>query len=686
MDTPLRGAVRVSVARSAAALEAASTPELLVASEQELRELDSPYAAAFILSALADAPEYPRSAAQRLVRYLLESREPSGLWRPWTASPPLEGTGTSARALLALERWKVKEVDAGRALEGLLTTARPEGEDLMASVDVLALATHLGQEPRELAATVAARLEAQGLEAYSRQPFISSPFAFAHALGHWLRYHEDAQALRRLVWRECTRRRDAAMRNALDCALTLSTLLLLGPARGEPAWEQRLDDMVSLLLREQSDIGLWPALPLFTDASGQVYGSPQLTTAACLEALSHYMRRWEAALPGSASAEEPASTLARGHRAAASRKQRELLAPPRLGTWGDTLDALEGMVPPALVSPEAMATIRSIARWLPAALTDGFGIECRLAEHAPRADVFFWINSDSRGRDILAGEEPRSELREELLREPLWRSIREFSRQWADPGSPLYQGVDSFWLEFDVGAQPPALPLPVLFFCPEEVPVPEEPTGARQARKRHQALSTEALRALGGGTLSGETLRNVGACIEALPPGSQPFAIGVMRSRRMDTVRFCAKDIPAQGLLAYLTAVGWKGPRAELEALLDWLARHVDRFVLDFDVGGEVLPSVGLECSFQGRKQPAAEPRWATLLEELVRRGLCLSEKRDALLAWPGLSSCVEQGGGEVRDSRFDRRLSHLKLSLKPELEAKGYLGAWRYFEAKRAS
>src|SRR6185503_8621243 len=128
MDTPLRGAVRTALERGAAALEAASTPELLVASEEEMRQVDSPYVAAFILSALANLPVLPQRAAQPLVRYLLESREPSGLWRLWASSPELPpSTSASARALLALELWKVKEVSAVSTLEALLATSRPDG-------------------------------------------------------------------------------------------------------------------------------------------------------------------------------------------------------------------------------------------------------------------------------------------------------------------------------------------------------------------------------------------------------------------------------------------------------------------------------------------------------------------------------------------------------------------------------
>ncbi|NMO14640.1 hypothetical protein HPC49_14935 [Pyxidicoccus fallax] len=695
MEKPTPGAIHEALERAVAALEAAATPELLIASAAELRPVASPYAAALVLSSLAADTRRLERAARPFLRYLLETREPSGLWRLWTPSPEQPpGTSASARASLSLALWGVAEADPAATLRALLATAHPDGglgtwaeparadaEDLLASVDVLALASAGGHALPALTARVGSWVEMHGLEGRPRQPFTVSPFALAHALTTWLRT-DDTLVLRRIVWRDCAQRRRTALKDAYDCALALSTVLTLGPPRGEPSWEERVEEMVARILQAQSDVGLWPALALMTDAHGRVYGSLQVTTAACIEALTRYTQwREGTGLPGK---QEPAPLPPRGWRAATARKARSVQDAFRPGTWSDTLAALHALVPPTLLSTEAMERVRDIARWLPSELTHGFGLECRLAEVAPRADVFFWLNSDSYGPYILAGEDPKVSMPEALRHEPLWRSIFDFSRQWTDPGSLLHQGVDSFWLEFDVGDAPAEPPVPVIFFCHEERPIPEDTAGARACRQRHQDIATAALHTLSDGGLSPETLHNVRACIEALPPGSQPFALGVLRSRRLDTVRFCAKDIPAEGMLDYLASVGWSGPRAELQELLGWLAGHVDRFVLDFDVGAHVLPTVGLECSFHGRRQPSAEPRWAVLLEELVRRGLCQHDKRDALLAWPGQSPCVEHLEGAVRESRFDRRLSHLKLSLKPELEAKGYFGAWRYLEMSR--
>ncbi len=109
------------------------------------------------------------------------------------------------------------------------------------------------------------------------------------------------------------------------------------------------------------------------------------------------------------------------------------------------------------------------------------------------------------------------------------------------------------------------------------------------------------------------------------------------------------------------------------------LFNGVERLHLSFDVIEEILPRVGLEGSFPC--QPRREPRWASLFEGLVRRGLCSPAKRDALLAWTGYDTfwtapdrwpvaALGPGGACLR------LLSHVKVVCGPDRdpEAKAYL------------
>jgi hypothetical protein len=126
-----------------------------------------------------------------------------------------------------------------------------------------------------------------------------------------------------------------------------------------------------------------------------------------------------------------------------------------------------------------------------------------------------------------------------------------------------------------------------------------------------------------------------------------------------------------------------------LRRVLDPLARSVDRVMLDIDVGETVGTKIGLECYFEGNRQPGREPRWGAFLDSLVLQDLCRADKREALLAYPGyidqnapgvpwpaalLRTSQLLGGRSL--STLVRSLHQVKFVYRPDgpLEANAYL------------
>src|ERR1051326_8497721 len=76
--------------------------------------------------------------------------------------------------------------------------------------------------------------------------------------------------------------------------------------------------------------------------------------------------------------------------------------PAGANTIGDYLDAAAApYLPVGLVSPEALANIRGIAKVLPGALTDFFGFECPLGTDEATADFLACARSSEGARDVL---------------------------------------------------------------------------------------------------------------------------------------------------------------------------------------------------------------------------------------------------------------------------------------------
>jgi hypothetical protein len=363
----------------------------------------------------------------------------------------------------------------------------------------------------------------------------------------------------------------------------------------------------------------------------------------------------------------------------------------KTSSFEEYLRPVAASVPPELISPSAFSNINSVARVLPATLAyNTLGFECRLGEKAPRAD-FSVLARASCGRSSLAGLHPTSTLPARLMTDPIWRRVDDFAVRWADPSFPLYRAVDNVWLEFDVDGVAPAIPIPSVFFG-------LQPSGQESARgvayepnlDGYITTIETVIQLLSGNELAPRKLEMLSDCFRALSSSEHVFQVGLMLSRGAEAVRLCINNLRSvEHTVEYLARVGWPCSESDVLGVLEPLARLVDHVYLDIDVGETVHHKIGLECYFDGNRQPRTEPRWGVFLDSLVREGLCTTDKRDALLAYPGYVDENAEGiswpralrrasqllGGRSL-STFIRSLHHVKIVYQPGegLEAKAYL------------
>jgi hypothetical protein len=634
----------------------------------------SPLAAAAVLSALAALPSASTAeVVAARARYLVDALRPPGGW-PFDAQRADRWAidlDTTVCALAALSASAPGRGGPAPLLVALGRDAGGGGSDLGHAANVLHWSALLGLERPELAARVVRLLAARGLAAAgddaARYP---SPFVRAYLLARWLRLtraHGDLEA--RLADEIAASVRgllgEGPPDGALECAAALVSLFDLGAVSAavhplaERVWEQ------------QGQSGLWEAA-LYCVAGGTAFGSAEITSAICLEALYKYSRGGAALFR---------SSPARGRDGAGGRGRiRTALGGPRATSLDHMLAAVAPCLPPALVSGEALSDLRSTARGLPYAVAHGFGLECRLGEETARADLALLIQPGD-GREILAGRHAVVPPPGRFFEHAVWRRVRDFCGDWAEPDSAVHRHVEGLWLEFDVDGPPEAVPVPSVFLALRDRGTELSPG---ELSRVHHELARGALASLWGRPLPEGVAATLAECFRAVPAGADLFSMAVMLSRPWDVVRLGVKNVSAEGLLSYLSRVGWPGPRPLLERWLRELEPLVDRFFLDLDVGAEVLPTFGLECIL--RRPPTEEPRWRALLERLEREGLCRPDKRRGLLAWPGPFYAEETVDGDVWTSGFDLFLSHVKLGvgMSGRLEAKAYLGAWQSYSDRR--
>jgi hypothetical protein len=189
--------------------------------------------------------------------------------------------------------------------------------------------------------------------------------------------------------------------------------------------------------------------------------------------------------------------------------------------------------------------------------------------------------------------------------------------------------------------------------------------------------------------------RQILSCIQKIPRGASLFQVGTMLSRSTNDVRLYINKIHPRKIIPYLNALGWSDKNNEFQSLIADIERRAERFVLSYDVSNRGIgPRIGLECSFEENRYHE-ETRWEHLFNYLVEKGICLPEKRDALLRYPGMENPDDFSGWIMKplasvsrhlEDIFSRSLvryiSHIKIVYLPGhiVEAKAY-PAVRLFE-----
>ena len=337
------------------------------------------------------------------------------------------------------------------------------------------------------------------------------------------------------------------------------------------------------------------------------------------------------------------------------------------------LDALSNQISPALIDAAAWERLRHALRALPVDPGTGFGFELRLAEPAAGADFYAVL--------LPGGALARHYVRRGRLAAP--------GSMEAVMGERLATiDVDAPWcellgLEYDVASETPDAG-PGLF------------ARLRSDRARAGvsdtaiAVSSWLAGAVGWRLANGEREALGWAFDELAASGGLVCDVGIMPGRPGRTLKITSQPMEPARALTVLDRLQWQGPTGEVAAFLSAFSGLFRSLRLTFGIAtGGVSPRIGFEL-FQGEPGSISNPgvgEWAPCLARLCEDGLCLPQKMEGLLAWPGqdLVFCGRHTLG------LSTGLGHIKVSFENTphglgLEAKAYPGAaWIPFERVRS-
>jgi hypothetical protein len=354
-------------------------------------------------------------------------------------------------------------------------------------------------------------------------------------------------------------------------------------------------------------------------------------------------------------------------------------------SWADFLAPLCSLVPDALIGLHWLVRILDLVGRLPVEWAPLI-FECHLGEGNPRAD-FAVLVQQGRGRDLLAGLDPRWDFRGELVDDPVWQRVRAFARRWADPESALHSLMRDVWLEFDLDELSPRQPSPNVFLSPGFY------ASGGGHTLNYLSLLVPTFELLREQTLAAPILRMLERAFATLPAGAWVPWIAAMIARPTETIRLCISGLKPESVLDYVAALDWPGSRDELGALL---RRCADLFLSDtvvvvhLDLDTSLQPRIGLEGHLPEHGPSQARSQWDRILKHGVAQGWCTPAKRTGLLqfhgvaemlpafgAWPSPYPFVQPCPGESSHRHLlFRTINHIKFVHRPglPLQAKAYV------------
>lgn len=322
-----------------------------------------------------------------------------------------------------------------------------------------------------------------------------------------------------------------------------------------------------------------------------------------------------------------------------------------------------------LVSAKERNKIKMLMHTLPP--LSGVIIECRLGQGKGEVDFSIRATASDRGCEAFAGCHPFFELPSQWLTDPVWKNIRKFCQQWLNANSPIHHHVENIWLEFDSETQNKKIPIPCIFF---------DVNG--ENKNKYQWITHNTLQTLINNPLKEKVKDNLLLYLDMLPSGSQIHYIGAMMSRQNQHLRLTLL-MDGNNILSYLIAIGHRLMVDRLHSELKWLLHYSDTLSVNIDVQNMTVPKIGLEV------KPQTKSLMTLLLDDLIRKGLCTKQKRDALLNWSGqspelnydhilknVSLCAPPPFQSNISIFHTRRINHIKIVFKPnrKVEAKAYL------------
>ena len=344
-------------------------------------------------------------------------------------------------------------------------------------------------------------------------------------------------------------------------------------------------------------------------------------------------------------------------------------------SFADVLRELRVLFPASLLDDEGWTRLLERVEDLPPAAAAYFGLEFRLGDPAPLADVCVPLTSDVAEAATLEYPVARRFIRRARSGAPLKpseaalaRCISEFGRS----DSVLASWAKGVLLEYDVAAlSAGSHGTPGIFLSLRK----ERGASRRRVQNTARREITRTLANACGWSADSVQQREVELAFDALPAGARINQAGAMPDRAGRAIRLVAGGIDETEVPAFLARLCWPGPVSAVRDVLASLHAVRSKVALSFDITAQGAgPRLGLEMYAKGSGDFRYTTRgdWQPCVARLVEKGWCTAAKARGLLEWPGHQKMYADKAVFIAY----QGINHVKVTVNGnDVEAKGYVG-----------
>ena len=302
------------------------------------------------------------------------------------------------------------------------------------------------------------------------------------------------------------------------------------------------------------------------------------------------------------------------------------------------LNTLKDYIPYSLISKECINKILKLSKFFPSNISSNLIFESVINSSKKEADFSFNITVNKIDTFFKMYENGNI-----IFQNEYWENLYFLCDHWKNniPGK-----INHLWIEFDKEVYEKKRPVPLFF-----LDINENLSGNIQKYSDYQ-WCIKAIEILKGRPISPRNIENLSYCFDKLSESEKITDIGFLASRNPEMLRVCIKIYNKEKIIDFLYNLGINDNEIEnINSCIKPFFSYTDSFLLHLNINQKLDNRIGIDLNISDRTKLVNQERWIEVINILEKNKLCITQKKETLLSWPGRSR-------EIANSKLYKHLT----------------------------